>query len=224
MHRFIILFSLPLYTFLNFRNEKLRKIIIVISYWPLIYFGRFININIFKPCRNSTWFSKMGNWMLQVWNLFKVIPAKWQSQHLQPRSVNQTVGLLSILLGYDFHILYWFVFLFFSWVLCWYLFQRTWGYHFQSALLFARSMTTCHPMMGRLQQFSFRFRSWHVPPFSMFWKIKRPSVSRKLLFALCLLCHCHWQMALDWRFPHLLMGWWHETMLTLNVVSITDIL
>lgn len=39
--------------------KKLRKIIIVTYYWPLTYFGIFINMNACKPRRNCAWFSKM---------------------------------------------------------------------------------------------------------------------------------------------------------------------
>lgn len=70
-------------------------------------------------------------------------------------------------------------------------------------------MITCHPVVGRLQWFFFRFRSWHVPPFfALLWKIKRPYMSRELLFALCLFCHFHSQSGTGPTFfPHSLTGW-----------------
>lgn len=52
-------FYLCVCVYLNFHNENLRKIVIVTCYWLLIYFWRFININVFKPHRNCVWFSKM---------------------------------------------------------------------------------------------------------------------------------------------------------------------
>lgn len=62
-----------------------------------------------------------------------------------------------------------------------------------SPILLPEAVITCHPVVGRLQWFFFRFRSWHVPPFfALLWKIKT-IYEQRATFALCLFCHFHSQ-------------------------------
>lgn len=57
-----------------------------------------------------------------------------------------------------------------------------------------------HPVVGRLQWFFFRFRKGYVPPFfALLWKIKRPYMSRELLFALSF-CYSTARVALGRHF------------------------